>query len=102
MKDKETLIDRIIREKLIINKANLEYCAKNEVINGSLLQSIREAMQAYHEAKMKEVTDADIEHKADDVANRESSKEFERGEWLGFKEGARAFRDGLIKHKDNG
>jgi hypothetical protein len=56
MKDKETLIDRIIREKLIINKANLEYCAKNEVINGSLLQSIREAMQAYHEAKMKEVT----------------------------------------------
>jgi len=60
------------------------------------------AMQAYHEAKMKEVTDADIEHKADDVANCESSKEFERGEWLGFKEGARAFRDGLIKHKDNG
>ena len=74
MKDKETLIDRIIREKLIINKANLEYCAKNEVINGSLLQSIREAMQAYHEAKLREskiiesferenqyVTDEDIE-----------------------------------------
>lgn len=99
LRTKESLIDRIIREKLIINKANLEYCAKNEVINGSLLQSIREAMQAYHEAKMKEVTDADIEHKADDVANCESSKEFERGEWLGFKEGARAFRDGLIKHR---
>ena len=54
MTDKETLTDRIIREKIIINKANLEYCAKNEVINGLLLQSIREAMQTYYEAKMRE------------------------------------------------
>ena len=86
--------DKLAEE--ILNKmvdGFVPYFSESEVI---------EAMQAYHEAKMKEVTDADIEHKADDVANRESSKGFERGEWLGFKEGARAFRDGLIKHKDNG
>jgi len=86
--------DKLAEE--ILNKmvdGFVPYFSESEVI---------EAMQAYHEAKMKEVTDADIEHKADDVANCESSKEFERGEWLGFKEGARAFRDGLIKHKDNG
>ena len=75
---------------------------KTTVVGRLEKDEIIELMQAYHEAKLKEVTDADIEHKADDVANCESSKEFERGEWLGFKEGARAFRDGLIKHKDNG
>ncbi len=75
---------------------------KTTVVGRLEKDEIIELMQAYHEAKLKEVTDADIEHKADDVANCESSKGFERGEWLGFKEGARAFRDGLIKHKDNG
>lgn len=72
---------------------------KTTVVGRLEKDEIIELMQAYHEAKLKEVTDADIEHKADDVANRESSKEFERGEWLGFKEGARAFRDGLIKRE---
>ena len=96
MKDKETLIDRIIREKLIINKANLEYCAKNEVINGSLLQSIREAMQAYHEAKMKEVTDADFEEWASvqDLGYRANYYIMKDGAKMGIK----AMQNGEIKH----
>jgi uncharacterized phage-associated protein len=56
------------------------------------------AMQRYHKARMKEVTDEDIEAWADGIADAGSLKDFERGEWLGIKEGARAFRDGGIKH----
>lgn len=41
-------------------------------------------------------SDADIEAWADGIANPESKKAFERGEWLGIKEGARAMRDGEI------
>ena len=53
---------------------------------------------AYHKAKMKEVTDEDIEAFADKFARADSNKSFERGEWLGIKEGVRAMRDGEIKH----
>lgn len=53
------------------------------------------AMQRYHQAKMKEVTDEDIEDYAD--------KWFYANilEWEYFVEGAKAFRDGQIKHKKN-
>lgn len=40
-------IDEIIRETVIIDSANLEYCAKHTVINGFLLQSIRDCMLKY-------------------------------------------------------
>lgn len=116
MTDKETLIDKIIREKLIINKANLEYCAKNETINGFLLQSIREAMQAYHESKLREskivesferenqyVTDEDIQAWAlkrviidmqpKSRINTASENAYKRG----LIEAATAMRDGKIK-----
>lgn len=53
----ETPVDRIIRERLVINKANLEYCAKNEIINGLLLQSIREAMESYASEQTKMLRD---------------------------------------------
>lgn len=96
MKDKETLIDRIIREKLIINKANLEYCAKNEVINGSLLQSIREAMQAYHNAKMKEVTDADIKKAAEIDYRNTAYSDYDHA----YINGAKAMQNGEIKHNE--
>ena len=108
MTDKETLIDKIIREKLIINKANLEYCAKNETINGFLLQSIREAMQAYHESKLREskivesferenqyLTDADFEEWASvqDFGYGANYYLMKAGAKMGFK----AMRDGKIK-----
>ena len=49
--------------------------------------------EAYHESKMKEITDEDIEL----YARRHSlSEATERG----IIEGAKAFRDGLIKHKE--
>lgn len=51
------------------------------------------AMQRYHQAKMKEVTDEDIEL----YARRNSLSEVtERG----MIEGAKAMRDGKIKHKE--
>jgi len=56
--------------------------------------------EAYHSAKMAEVTDLDIEARASDIANSESKLAFGRGEWLRFKEGAKAFRAGKIKHKE--
>ena len=56
------------------------------------------AMQAYHEDKLKEVTDEDIEEYASAIVSPESKKDFERGEWYGLKYGAIAMRDGEIKH----
>jgi hypothetical protein len=56
------------------------------------------AMQRYHEAKMKEVTDGDIEAFASLQSNPESKKDFERGLWLGIKVGAEAMQNGEIKH----
>jgi hypothetical protein len=91
----ESLIDRIIRERLVINKANLEYCAWHEIINGLLLQSIREAMQAYHEAANKQIINEDI-HKYIDHTKREDGTP--GMDEQAFYEGAKAFRDGEIKH----
>lgn len=39
----------------------------------------------------------EIENKANGIANPESKKDFERGEWLGVKEGARWMRDEILK-----
>ena len=41
--------------------------------------------------------DDEIEKKANGIANPKSQREFERGEWLGVKEGARWMRDEIIK-----
>ena len=52
-------------------------------------------LEEYHEARMKElteITDEEIETKASDVADPSSKKDFSRGEWLGFKEGAKWYR----------
>jgi len=80
-----------------------KYAIKHAVeFSGVESNAIVEAMQEYaelwHTAKMAEVTDEDIEIKANDIASCISKNAFERGEWLGFKEGARAMRDGEIKH----
>jgi hypothetical protein len=41
--------------------------------------------------------DKEIEKKANGIANPKSQREFERGEWMGVKEGARWMRDEIIK-----
>ena len=41
--------------------------------------------------------DEEIENKANGIANPESKKDFERGEWMGVKEGARWAIDEIIK-----
>ena len=41
--------------------------------------------------------DEEIENKANGIANPKSQRYFERGEWLGVKEGARWMRDEILK-----
>ena len=81
-------------------KGAIMYAAKNGIGGRQLLV---EAMQAYHEAKMKEVTDADIEA----WANSKEKIIDEMPETLKLHitkkiecriKGAKAFRDGEIKH----
>jgi hypothetical protein len=40
-----------------------------------------------------EITDEEVEGKASDLADPLSRKDFSRGEWLGFKEGAKWYRE---------
>jgi len=96
-------LDAIIKKRIIVDAANFEYCVKNNVINAFLLagirQSMREYAKVYHEAKMKEVTDEDIERwafKGKDLD--ELKRPFNRGYTIGLSHGAKAFRDGEIKH----
>ena len=60
---------------------------------------ICELMQAFHEAKMKEVTDEDIERQVKQINRREALCTVDYYS-TGFIEGAKAFRDGKIKHKE--
>ena len=60
--------------------------------SGMTEKDMIKAMQAYHDAKIKEVTDADIEayldaHEVDDIILRKA-----------LRIGAKAMRDGEIKH----
>ena len=91
MKDKDKLAEEILNKMV---DGFVPYFSESEVI---------EAMQAYHEAKMKEVTDADIEA----WANSKEKIIDEMPETLKLHitkkiecriKGAKAFRDGEIKH----
>lgn len=57
------------------------------------------AMQAYHKAKLAEVTDEDIERQVKQINRREALCTVDYYS-TGFIEGAKAFRDGKIKHKE--
>lgn len=93
MKDK----DKELARKILNKRAS-------DTINGLYhYDSLFELMQAYHEAKMKEVTDADIEA----WANSKEKIIDEMPETLKLHitkkiecriDGAKAFRDGEIKH----
>ena len=53
-----SILAKEIISKICIDKSNFEYCAKNNIINGTLLQGIRAAMQEYasrQTAKYKEL-----------------------------------------------
>jgi len=87
------------KEEILNEHLSPEFLCDNSVEGGAwLTEPIYEAMQAYHEAKMKEITDVDIEEYASAIVSPESKKDFERGEWYGLKYGAIAMRDGEIKH----
>lgn len=89
---KNKLADRIAKEKLT-KYSDGHYTQFNGHEN--ILMAMAEAMQAYHEAKMKEVTDEDIDvHIIEHYVLK--SVPF----CLGFTNGAKAFRDGEIKHID--
>lgn len=72
------------RIKLEINKAR-KWGVPDE--NG-VVEHIKESEQ-------RQVTDEEIEEYANGLANASSKKDFERGEWLGVKEGAKWMRDKL-------
>ena len=83
------------KEEILNEHLSPEFLCDNSVEGGAwLTEPIYEAMQAYHNAKMKEVTDADIEayldaHEVDDKILRGA-----------LRIGAKAFRYGLIKHNN--
>lgn len=83
--------DKLAEE--ILNKmvdGFVPYFSESEVI---------EAMQAYHQAKMKEVTDEDIERQIKQINRREALCTVDYYS-TGFIAGAKAIRDGKIKHKE--
>jgi hypothetical protein len=58
-----------------------------------------EAMQAYHEATNKQITDKDIERQVKQINRREALCTVDYYS-TGFVAGAKAMRDGKIKHKE--
>lgn len=92
-------LDVLIKKRIIIDEANFEYCAKNKIINGFLLASIRQVAREYAKlsfVKVQNITDEDIHKWADDLR---IIKWFDAHVWGGLVKGAKAFRDGEIKHK---
>ena len=83
MTDRDKLAEEILRNHVENNGCD-ELCIKNSLWEQILI----EAMQAYHNAKMKEITDEDI------VKWAEPKSVFIGAVVLG----AKAFRDGEIKH----
>ena len=90
MKDKlaEEILEKNISMRGLIDFGNYS-CV------GIPYEDALKAMQAYHEAANKQVTDEDIELYPRRNSLSEATKH-------GIIEGAKAFRDGKIKHKENG
>lgn len=90
MKDK--LAEEILKEKGFFVMTHKE---GSEHVRKAFIEPVIKAMQAYHEAANKAVTDEDI-----DVHIIEHYELKSVPFCLGFTKGAKAFRDGLIKHID--
>lgn len=101
MTDKDKLAEEILDKIELKDICMGEFYYRHEVI---------EAMQAYHEAKMKEVMDEDIERESHELYVDGCKPEFkEYADSIlsfvksGYVVGAKAMRDGKIKHvsRDN-
>lgn len=64
---------------------------------GDVIDALKQYAESYHKERVNRVTDEEIEKWADDIADPESKKDFERGEWLGFKEGASKIKSKLME-----
>jgi hypothetical protein len=64
-----------------------------------LIMLMKEFAIDYHQAKMEKVTDEDIERQVKQINRREALCTVDYYS-TGFIEGAKAMRDGLIKHKE--
>ena len=95
-KDKE-LLRKILDEYTSDMKGLLDF--GNYAFVGVPYENALKAMQAYHEAKMEKVTDEDIERQVKQINRREALCTVDYYS-TGFIEGAKAFRDGKIKHKE--
>ena len=75
--------------------------AGTRIMYDNMYGCIMESMEAYHQAKLAEVTDEDIEAWAEEYAGREDSSRKQFIDWEaydGFVAGAKSLRDGKIKH----
>jgi hypothetical protein len=78
--------DKIYHTLSVTNKENKEWWLYN-VISYCINKPV----------EIPEITDEEIENRASDLADPSSKKDFSRGEWLGFKEGAKWYREELKK-----
>jgi hypothetical protein len=89
----DKLAEEIIEKKL---KGAVFYGAKDGIDGRQLVIN---AMQAYHEATNKQITDKDIERQVKQINRREALCTVDYYS-TGFIAGAKAMRDGKIKHKE--
>jgi len=87
-----------------LNKAEgfIEYSLNDDRVRigrQRLIMLMKEFAIDYHQAKMKKVTDEDIERQVKQINRREALCTVDYYS-TGFIEGAKAFRDGKIKHKE--
>lgn len=83
--------EQILAKKIISRLIGNEYMPAEMVLS---LNEVYKLMEDYHEAKMKEITDADIEEWA--FRNYPDSYNMRKS----CKAGAKAMREGEIKHID--
>jgi hypothetical protein len=85
---------RKLAEKLL-----KEFLLSDEIGDPEWRTTIFEMMEAYHEATNKQITDKDIERQVKQINRREALCTVDYYS-TGFIAGAKAMRDGKIKHKE--
>lgn len=88
------ILDKLLYKQYAEDE-NDDYIAK--------LRLLTEAMKAYHEAVNKSITDEDIKRKCEEVYGKLEYLWDDRYEsYIVYRNGAKAFRDGEIKHIEDG
>lgn len=79
--------------KFFDNEVDLGFCTK------TYAERVKWYIETYPDTfasqSLPEISDEEIEVKCNDIADCYSKRDFQRGEWLGFKEGAKWYKDEL-------